>query len=282
MKVALFCGGQGLRLREVSESIPKPMVNVGYRPILWHVMRYYAHFGHTDFILCLGYRADTIKDYFLRYTETISNDFVLSGGGRSIELLQSDIQDWRISFIDTGLDASVGQRLRAVSHHLADEDVFLANYGDVLTDAPLDELLDRFVRSGRLAAFLAVRPVPYTFHLVDVDRRDRVTGMHEISTSNLRINGGYFMFRKAVLDEIGPGEDLVPDVLPRLIARREVMAFRYDGFWAPMDTLRDWQTLESHVIRGDLPWAVWQAKPASLTEPAAAPLSVVSTRVEAQ
>jgi glucose-1-phosphate cytidylyltransferase len=258
VKVVLFCGGMGLRLREVSESIPKPMVTVGYRPILWHVMRYYAHFGHRDFVLCLGYRADTIKDYFLRYAETISNDFVLSDGGRSVELLQSDIQDWRISFIDTGLDASIGQRLRAVSHHLGDDDVFLANYGDCLTDAPQDELIEAFLRSGKLAAFLAVRPLPYTFHLVDVDRRDRVTGLHDISKADLWINGGYFIFRKAILDEIGPGEDLVPDVLPRLIERGEVLGFRYDGFWAPMDTLRDWQKLESYVAKGHLPWAVWQ------------------------
>lgn len=260
MKVVLFCGGQGLRLREVSESIPKPMVSVGYRPILWHVMRYYAHFGHKDFILCLGYRADAIKDYFLRYTETISNDFVLSGGGRSIELLQSDIDDWRISFIDTGLDAPVGQRLRSVRHHLDDEDVFLANYGDVLTDAPLDELLKRFIASDKLAAFLAVRPLPYTFHVVDMDTRGRVTKMQEVAATDLRINGGYFMFRRPVLDEIQLGEDLVPDVFPRLIARGEVMAFRYDGFWAPMDTLRDWQKLDSHVAHGELPWAVWRPR----------------------
>ena len=112
VKVVLFCGGQGLRLREASEHLPKPMVTVGYRPILWHVMRYYAHFGHTEFILCLGYKADVIKNYFLHYEEALSNDFVLSGESGQVELLQRDIADWRITFVDTGLNANVGQRLR--------------------------------------------------------------------------------------------------------------------------------------------------------------------------
>ncbi len=254
MRVVLFCGGQGLRLREYSESIPKPMVPVGYRPILWHVMRYYAHFGHADFVLCLGYRAETIKDYFLHYTETSSNDFVLSDGGRSIELPRSDTRDWRLTFIDTGLDASIGQRLRAVGQHLRDDDVFLANYGDVLTDAPLDDLLESFVQSGRMAAFLAVRPTPYTFHTVEVDRDGQVTALRSVAGSDLWINGGYFMFRRAILDEFGPGDDLVSDVLPRLIERREVLAFRHEGFWAPMDTVRDRQALDDRVALGDTPW----------------------------
>lgn len=282
MNVVLFCGGLGLRMRERSESIPKPMVPVGHRPILWHVMRYYAHFGHTEFTLCLGYRAEVIKDFFLRYSETLSNDFVLSNGGRSVEMLKSDIESWTIRFIDTGLDAPVGQRLRAVSHLLRDDDVFLANYGDVLTDAPLDDLLQAFLRSGKLAAFLAVRPTPYTFHLVELDRRDRVTGIQSVAESDLRINGGYFMFRRAVLDEIGHGEDLVPDVFPRLIARGEVIGFRYDGFWAPMDTVRDWQTLETYVASGDMPWAVWQPRvrrePASIVELESTPVPLDEPR----
>ena len=259
MRVVLFCGGQGLRMREHSESIPKPMVSVGYRPILWHVMRYYAHFGHSDFILCLGYRGDAIKEYFLRYSETISNDFVLSEGGKRIDLLGSDTEDWRISFIDTGLNTAVGQRLKAVSGYLRDDDIFLANYGDVVTDAPLPTIIEEFRKTDYLAAFLCVRPTPYTFHLVSLDDRRGVTGVQEVSSADLWINGGYFVFRKEVLDEIGPDEDLVPDVMPRLIAANQVMGYRYDGFWAPMDTVRDWQTLESYVSSGRMPWAVWQA-----------------------
>ena len=118
MKVVLFCGGLGMRLRGYSESIPKPMINIGYRPILWHVMKYYAHYGYKDFILCLGYRADVIKKYFLNYDECLSNDFVLSQGGKELALLNSDIQDWRITFVDTGLTSSIGERLKAVERHL--------------------------------------------------------------------------------------------------------------------------------------------------------------------
>jgi glucose-1-phosphate cytidylyltransferase len=126
-KVVLFCGGRGLRLREFQEPIPKPMVPIGYRPILWHVMRYYAHFGHRRFVLCLGHRADVIKEYFLRYNEALSNDFVLRAGGSDVELMSTDIDDWEIAFVDTGLETNIGQRLRAVREHLEGEGVFLAN-----------------------------------------------------------------------------------------------------------------------------------------------------------
>ena len=133
VKVVLFCGGLGTRLKEYSETIPKPLVTIGYRPIMWHLMRYYAHFGHKDFILCLGYRGDQIKEYFLDYNECISNDFVMRKGGREIELLRSDIDDWRITFVDTGQQANIGQRLLAVRDFVED-DIFLANYSDGLTD----------------------------------------------------------------------------------------------------------------------------------------------------
>ena len=142
MKVVIFCGGLGMRLRDFSEAVPKPMIPVGYRPILWHVMRYYAHFGHKDFILCLGYKADTIKSYFLNYDETISNDFVFAEGGKRVDLLESDIQDWTITFVDTGLNANIGQRLKAVQPFLDGEQTFLANYGDGVTNLPLPEMIE--------------------------------------------------------------------------------------------------------------------------------------------
>ena len=144
MKVVLFCGGLGTRLREHSDTIPKPLVNVGYRPILWHLMRYYAHYGHKDFILCLGYRGDLIREYFLKYNECMSNDFTLSEGGRRVELHSSDIEDWRITFVDTGLHSNIGQRLLRVREHLRGEEVFLANYSDGLSDLPLDQHIADF------------------------------------------------------------------------------------------------------------------------------------------
>ena len=149
MKVVLFCGGLGMRMRADNQSLPKPMMSIGSRPVLWHVMRYYAHFGHTEFILCLGYGAEVVKEYFLNYRETASNDFVITKGGQHIELLETDISDWTITFIDTGLDTAIGERLRRVRPYLEDDEVFLANYGDVLTDAPMNDHGGRVPRDRR-------------------------------------------------------------------------------------------------------------------------------------
>jgi len=264
VKVVLFCGGLGLRLREHSESIPKPMVSIGYRPILWHVMKYYAHFGHRDFVLALGYKADVIKEYFLRYNEALSNDFVLSGAGNQIEFLGRDLDDWRISFVDTGLNANLGQRLRALRKYLDDDQVFLANYGDTLTDAPLDQLVERFCASDAIAAFLSVKPTSYSFHLVHHGTDGRVRGIEDVRNADVWINGGYFMFRPEIFDYIEPGDELVEAPFRRLIEMGRLQAFRYEGFWAPMDTLKDVQNLESQWEAGDPAWAVW-SRP---TEPA--------------
>ena len=158
MKVVLFCGGLGTRLREYSETVPKPMVEIGYRPIMWHLMRYYAHFGCKDFILCLGYRGDMIKNYFLNYNECISNDFVLTDGGKQVRLYNNDIEDWTISFVNTGMNSNIGQRLMAVRHLLIDEDIFMANYADGLSDLNLSDYLSYFQAQGKTASFLSVRP----------------------------------------------------------------------------------------------------------------------------
>jgi glucose-1-phosphate cytidylyltransferase len=256
VKVVLFCGGLGLRMREASDAIPKPMVPLGSRPILWHVMKYYAHYGHTDFVLCLGYRPDVIKDYFLSYNEAMSNDFVLSNGGRTVELLSHDIRDWNITFVDTGLHAKIGERLLAVRSHLEDEEYFLANYGDVLTDAPLPSLIDSFVASGKTASFLCVRP-NQSFHLVRFDDQHVVRGIDEVAKGDVWINGGFFVFRSDVFDYMRDGEDLVEEPFGRLIEVEQLVANRYDGFWAPMDTLKDKQQLEGMLEAGNGPWRVW-------------------------
>lgn len=258
MKVVIFAGGQGLRLRDHSELLPKPMVTVGYRPILWHVMRYYAHFGHKEFILCLGYKADLIKQYFLHYEEALSNDFTLRGAPGSIELLNRDIADWKITFVETGLHSNVGQRLRAVRRFVGDEP-FLANYGDVLTDAPLNDRIDHFLAGDAVATFMTVRPTSYSFHLVRMDGTDRVHAIDDVATSDIWINGGYFIFRPSIFDHIGPGEDLVEEPFDRLIAGGCLQGDRYEGYWAPMDTLKDVQALQAAYDTGRPPWAVWQA-----------------------
>src|SRR5262249_36572954 len=182
MKVVLFCGGLGTRIREYPEPVPKPMITIGYRPILWHVMKYYAHHGHKDFILCLGYRADAVKNYFLKYDECLSNNFVLSDGGRKLKLLHSDIDDWNITFVDTGVQSNIGQRLMAVEDYLDGESMFLANYSAGLTDLPLPDYLERFERRDKVASFLAVPP-PYSSHVVSVDD-DVVTGVRPINRAD--------------------------------------------------------------------------------------------------
>jgi len=256
LKVVLFCGGLGLRMREASDSIPKPMVTIGDRPLLWHVMKYYAHFGHTDFVLCLGYRAEAIKNFFLTYNEALTNDFVLSNGGRSVELLGHDIRDWNITFVDTGLHASIGERLRAVRHHLEGDEYFLANYGDVLTDAPLPALIEHLKSHDKVASFLCVRP-NYSFHVVRFDGRDVVQAVDDIAAADVWINGGFFVFRNDLFDYLEEGEDLVQQPFQRLIEQEQLVAYRHEGFWAPMDTLKEKQQLEGMLERGNGPWRVW-------------------------
>ena len=195
MKVVLFCGGQGLRMREFSDTIPKPMVNIGSRPILWHVMKYYAHYGHKDFILCLGHGADVIKNYFLNYNECISNDFVLSRGGKKLQLFNSDIDDWNITFADSGVTSNLGERLKAVEKYLDGEDVFLANYSDGLTDLSLNDQIAHFKRERKVASFLCVRP-NLSFHFISLNPNGVVESIKDVHRSNIWINGGYFVFRK--------------------------------------------------------------------------------------
>jgi glucose-1-phosphate cytidylyltransferase len=263
VKVVLFCGGLGLRLRDHSERLPKPMVRIGYRPILWHVMKYYAHFGHKDFILCLGYKADVVKEYFLTYNEALSNDFVLTGNGDDgkassrVELLGSDIHDWRITFADTGMHSNIGERLKAVQSYVGNDDVFLANYGDVLTDVHLPGLIDDFMRRDAVAAFVAVKPT-YTFHVVNTQEDGTVERIDDVNSADIWINGGYMILRKEIFDYIGEGEELVQEPFQRLIKQDLLVGYRYEGFWAPMDTLKDLQHLESLYETGRPAWALWQ------------------------
>jgi len=244
-------------LREHSDAIPKPLVNVGYRPILWHLMRYYAHYGHKDFILALGYRGDLIREYFLTYNECMSNDFVLSEGGRKIELLSSDIGDWRIAFVDTGLHSNLGQRLLRVRKYLEGEEEFLANYADGLSDLPLDEHIENFRRQRVTASFVAVRTAQ-SFHSVQSAEDGLVTGFGQLSDSEFWINGGFFCMRKEFFDFIEEGEELVEQPFQRLIAKRQLAVVRHSGFWQSMDTFKDKITFDRMEARGSCPWAVWR------------------------
>jgi glucose-1-phosphate cytidylyltransferase len=259
MKVVLFCGGLGTRLREHSDTIPKPLVNIGVRPIIWHLMRYYAHHGHRDFVLALGYRGDLIREYFLSYNECLSNDFVLSHGGKTVQPLTSDIADWRITFVDTGLHSNIGQRLLRVRKHLEGEAEFLANYADGLSDLPVNQQLADFRAKGAVASFAAV-PSPQSFHAVHRDEDGVVTSFGRVTDSNFWINAGFFCLRQEIFDVLEEGDELVEQPFQRLIAQRKLAVYRHSGFWQAMDTFKDKITYDRMDGREECPWMVWKAR----------------------
>jgi glucose-1-phosphate cytidylyltransferase len=254
MKVVIFCGGYGLRMGEATQRVPKPMIPIGGRPILWHIMKWYASWGHTEFILCLGYKAEVVKEFFLNYNEALANDFILSDGGRRVELAGSDIESWRIAFVDTGTQSTIGERLKAIDRFLGDDEEFLCTYGDAVTDLPLDPMIAEFRERDKTAMLLQVRPTVNMHKIETVD--GVVREIEDITTADIFINGGLFVFKRSIIDLIEPGEELVEEPFRRLIAEGELLAYRYDGFWQPMDTLKDQQRLESLWESGTAPWRV--------------------------
>jgi glucose-1-phosphate cytidylyltransferase len=255
MKVVLFCGGAGMRLRGHTEDVPKPMVQIGTRPILWHLMKYYAHFGHKDFLLCLGYKGNCIKDYFLNYDESVSNDFVWSQGGKKIHFLNRDIDDWTITFVETGVNATIGERLKAMEPHLQDEEMFLANYGDGLSDLPLPPMVEAFRQSNAVASLLLVQPTA-SFDIVNAGPGGMVTDICALNNSDIWINGGFFTLRNEIFRYIHAGDELVREPFRRLIEKQALQAYKYAGFWQCMDTFKDKQRLEE-LNQGAAPWKVW-------------------------
>ncbi|MFC7877424.1 glucose-1-phosphate cytidylyltransferase [Isoptericola sp. NPDC057391] len=280
MKVVLFCGGLGMRMRSGPESLPKPMTSIGSRPVLWHIMKYYAHFGHTEFVLCLGYGANAVKDYFLHYSETHSNDFVLTKGGEQVELLSTDISEWRITFVDTGMDTAIGERLRRVRGFLEDDEVFLANYGDVLTDAPMNDFIDGFLRTDAVGSLMAVPPQD-SFHVVRYDPDGRMRDLEPVADMSMCINGGYFVLRQGIFDYLDEGDDLVMDGCVRAARDGRFRVHPYSGFWAPMDTLKERAALEERNRTGDRPWAVWENRAPSAVPAPALAVPVALERVHA-
>jgi glucose-1-phosphate cytidylyltransferase len=208
MKVVLFCGGAGMRLRGYADDVPKPMVQIGTRPILWHLMKYYAHFGHKDFVLCLGHKGNVIKDYFLNYDESVSNDFVWSHGGKKIQFVNRDIDDWTISFVETGPHATIGARLKAVEPYLQGEEMFLANYADGLSDLNLPVMVETFRQSKAVASLLLVQPTA-SFDIVKVGPAGEVDEIRPLTRSDIWINGGFFVMRNEIFRYIHPGDELV-------------------------------------------------------------------------
>jgi len=258
MKVVLFCGGLGMRMRDGVTTAPKPMALIGERPLLWHVMRYYAHYGHTEFVLCLGYGASAVKDFFLNYDETRSNDFVMSGAGQ-VDLFKTDISDWRITFVDTGLHSAIGERLRRVRRFVEDEEMFLANYADVFTNAPLPDMISRFAASEAVISLLAVPPQS-SHHVVDIDESGVITQVTPVRDLRQWENGGYFVIRPEIFDHLNQGEDLVEDAIVRLVGHGRVLAYPYKGYWSPADTVKERAQMEEMYHRGNCPWMIWDVE----------------------
>lgn len=254
MKVVLFCGGLGTRIREYADTIPKPMIPIGNKPILWHLMSYYSAYGHRDFVLCLGHKANVIKDYFLKLRPQDYGDCIVNVGQQGVEMLSSPESDWRVALIDTGVRRSIGERLWSIRHYI-DDDVFMANYSDSLTDLNLDEMVERFKASGKIACFLAVHP-PLTYHFAHIDDADRVRAFRTANSCDLWINGGFFLFRREVFDYMREGEELVLEPFERLIEQDQLLAYKYEGFWQSMDTLKDQQIFETMSEGGVTPWRV--------------------------
>ena len=261
MKVVLFCGGVGTRLKEYSETVPKPMVPIGHRPIIWHLMKYYAHYGHREFILCLGYRGEVMRRYFLNYDECESNDFTLSEGGKKVHLYSRDIGDWSITFAETGLHTTLGQRLRAERKYLGTDERFLANYSDGLSDLPLPEYIEHARARDRVASFLCVKP-HQSFHIVSLTGDGRVTDLRPAQDADVWINGGFFVFKQQIFDYIKEGEDLVVEPFQRLIREEQLLAYRYRGVWAAMDTIKDKLRFDEMAATDTRPWEVWSRQAA--------------------
>jgi glucose-1-phosphate cytidylyltransferase len=267
MKVVLFCGGLGMRMRDGTSNAPKPMAMVGERPLLWHVMRYYAHYGHTEFVLCLGYGASVVKDFFLTYDETRSNDFVIENGARDVQLFSTDISDWRITLVDTGLNSPIGERLRRVRRFVDGEEMFMANYADVLTDAPLPDMISRFESSDAVASLLAVPPQS-SHHVVDIGDNGLITQVTPMRDLRQWENGGYFLLRPGIFDMLNEGEDLVEDaIMRRLVPQSKVLAYPYKGYWSPADTVKERAQLEEMYHRGHCPWMIWDPERSGAPKP---------------
>ena len=257
MKVVLFCGGLGTRLREHSDTIPKPLVSIGYRPIVWHLMRYYAHFGHKDFILCLGYRGDLIREYFLTYREELTNDFVLRPETGKVDLLSRDVSDWSITFVETGLHSNIGQRLMRVKRYVENEPMFLANYADGLSDMPPENVISLVDRQKAIAGFASVRS-SQSFHVVRASADGLVSGITPMNRGDLWMNGGFFALRPEIFDYMNEGEELVEKPFARLVEKQRLVTHQHHGFWQAMDTLKDKISYDRMEAQGNCPWMLWR------------------------
>lgn len=257
MKVVILAGGLGTRLREETEFKPKPMVEVGGHPILWHIMKNFAQFGHTEFVIATGYKSEVIKDYFLNY-ETRNNDFTISlGKSDSLKIHGQDEHNWKVTIADTGVNTLTGGRVFGAAKYLDNSENFLLTYGDGLADVNLDKLVEHHENSKKLVTMTVVKPLS-RFGVVDLDGNDQVISFREKPQVDDWINVGYFVMNPKALDYIDPSKPLEQEPLSKLAKDKQLNAFRHSGFWQPMDTYREAQLLNELWNNGRAPWVVWK------------------------
>ena len=256
-KVVILCGGLGTRLREETEYRPKPMVEIGGRPVLWHLMKLFAHHGMTEFVLCAGYRGQMIKDYFLNYEARNSDLTVTLGDHESVRFHGTHLETgWEVTVADTGETTQTGGRVKRVERYL-DGDTFIVTYGDGLADVDISALLSHHHAHGKLATLTTTRPLS-RFGIVDLNEQQVVQRFREKPQADDWVSSGFFVFQREVLDGLDPDCVLERAPLERLAAANELVAYRHDGFWQPMDTYREFLMLNEMWDTGKAPWAVWQ------------------------
>jgi glucose-1-phosphate cytidylyltransferase len=260
MKVVILCGGYGTRIRDVADNIPKPMIPIGGYPILWHIMKYYASYKHSEFVLCLGYKSHAIKEFFLNY-EAFTRDFTIGlGRHESIEFHNDHGEaDWKVTLAETGLNAMTGARVKKVERYVSDQKNFMLTYGDGVGDIDIDRLIAFHESHGRILTVTGVRP-PGRFGELVSQEDGRVTEFNEKpQASGGRISGGFFVCRREIFDYLDSDDGLLFEDRPmrRLVQDGEMMVYQHDGFWQPMDTHREYQLLNGLYESGKAPWMIW-------------------------
>lgn len=260
MKVVILCGGQGTRIRDVADNVPKPMIPVGNYPILWHIMKYYSLFGHKEFILCLGHQGKAIKEFFLNY-EINTNDFTLTLGQKDSICFHNKIdeQNWRITFAETGEKTMTGGRVRKIKKFIGDDQTFMLTYGDGLSDVDMNQLVSFHQSHGRVLTLTGVRPAGRFGEIMCTNDGTIVEFNEKPQATEGRINGGFFVCDRRLFDYLDDRDDLVFEQEPMigLVADKQLMQFNHDGFWQPMDTYREYLLLNSLYEKNKAPWKKW-------------------------
>lgn len=258
-KVVILCGGEGTRLREETEYKPKPMVSVGGMPILWHIMKFYSHYGYSEFVLCLGHKGDMVKQFFMMH-EIMSNDITIQLGKREMDVVHRNgkAEDWTITFAETGMKAQTGARIKRAEKYIG-TDWFLSTYGDGLSDLDLPSEIKFHRQSGAIATVAAVHPSS-KFGLIEADGQGIVRRFTEKPVLADYVNGGFHVFQKDAFDFMGNDEGCIleQDVFPKMVEKRRLAMFRHEGFWHAMDTYKDYLELNGMWDKGVRPWKIWK------------------------